>query len=76
MSERQDKPKVDENSPTWAAVRAFLVKEREDARAIIDSLNVSEREADAQRGALAIIQRLEVLPVVPPRITVASKLRR
>lgn len=76
MSERQDKPSVDENSPTWAAVRAFLIKERDDARAIVESMNVSEREADAQRGALALLQRLEALPVVPQRIKVASNLRR
>lgn len=76
MSERQDKPMVDANSPTWAAVRAFLAKEREDARAINESMNVSEREADAQRGALALLQRLEALPVVPQRIRVSSTARR
>lgn len=76
MSERQDKPSVDANSPTWAAVRAFLAKEQAEARAIVESMNVSEREADAQRGALALLQRLEALPVVPQRIKVASNLRR
>lgn len=76
MSDRQDKPVVDANSPTWAAVRAFLAKEQAEARAIVDSMNVPEREADAQRGALALLQRLEALPVVPQRIKVASNLRR
>ena len=76
MSERHNKPMVDANSPTWEAVLAFLVKEREDARAIVDSLNVPEREADAQRGALALLQRLEALPVVPQRIRVSSTTRR
>lgn len=48
---------VDKHSLTWKAVAEFAQAEREDA---IKAL-IADRDSERQRGALALLERLEAL---------------
>jgi len=48
---------IDPHSATWRAVKAFIEQEREDA---INFL-IADRDSDRQRGALAVLEKLERL---------------
>lgn len=48
---------IDKHSLTWKAVLKFVEQERNDAISYL----ISDRDSDRQRGALAVLEKLEQL---------------
>ena len=55
---------IDPHSATWKAVEEFIAEERKDC---IDFL-IADRNSDRQRGALALLEKLEGLVYSQPDI--------
>lgn len=55
---------IDPHSATWKAIKKFIDEERQDC---IDFL-IADRYSDRQRGALALLEKLEGLTESPPDI--------
>tara|TARA_E500000178_G_scaffold347430_1_gene400729 strand:+ start:592 stop:765 length:174 start_codon:yes stop_codon:yes gene_type:complete len=55
---------IDPYSATWKAIEKFIAEERKDC---IDFL-IADRDSDHQRGALALLEKLEGLIESPPDI--------
>jgi hypothetical protein len=55
---------IDRHSATWRAIEKFIAEERKDC---IDFL-IADRDSERQRGALALLEKLEGLVESQPDI--------